>query len=355
MIGCSISGLCSKDYCCPYNGKEINMIVLVNDNGCEAVISTFGLTLISFVIPIGKDSFQDVVIGQPSIKRIIENQDPYMGSIVGRYANRICGGQFELIGKRYYLPVNNGDNNLHTGPTGFHSTIWDIIEKESSRAVFRSISPDGDCGFPGELTTTVTFSLDSENKLHMDFHATTTKSTIVSITNHAYFNLGSHSTSIEEHKLLINSDFFIPVSKSMIPTGEIRSVTNTPFDFRKMEVIGSRISNDDEQLINGSGYDHSFALKKNYHFEYSHAATLKSEETGVSLSVYTTLPGLQLYSGNFLNGFPGKKSSIINRRGGVCMEAGFFPDTPNNAHFPSCVLHPNQVYQHRISFCPKME
>ena len=347
----TLSGLIPQDFEEVFNGKNIRLFVLKNSNGCEVCICNFGATLLSFVVPDKNGKMTDITLGQTSVKSYIEVPDRFFSTSVGRYSNRIAGGKFSIDGHEYTLPINNDINNLHSGSTGFHNCCWDLVKSTSNSLILVHVSPDGEGGFPGTLTTTQTWTLTEENELIFHNYATTDKATPCSITSHAFFNLeGDFTKDCLSTNLKMYSHFYCPADQHMIPTGELRPVQNTPFDFLEFHKIGERISANDEQIKIGSGYDHTYVIDKKVFGELSLAASAYSEVTGIQLDVLTTLPGVQLYTGNFLDGFPGKQGTTNDRRHGFCLEAQFFPDSPNHGYFPSSILRPGQCYDHTIIF-----
>lgn len=344
------TGLKISDFTTTHNGKEVKLITLKNKNKCEACLSNFGANIVSFVVPDKNGKMTDIVLSQPTIKDMIEHSDRFLGATVGRYANRIAGGKFTLDGKEYKLPVNNGPNNLHTGPGGFHNVVWDIVSSKDNECVMKYVQPDNGDGFPGNLTTVLTFKLTDDNALSLEFVSETDKPTVVSITQHSFFNLTDPKDDCLETELEVMADFFTPVDENMIPTGEIRSVEGTPFDFRKPRKIGERINSDHEQIIKGTGYDHNFALRKRWYGELATAARATSKKSGIVLELITNSPGMQLYTANWMDGFPGKYGTTCPKRHAFCLEGGCFANTPNYAHFPTCLLRPGEKKVTQIIF-----
>jgi len=263
---------------------------------------------------------------------------------VGRYGNRIAKGQFELDGQSYQLEINNGPNSLHGGKNGFFSKVWAVKHVTDSSLELQYISPDGDAGYPGKLAATVTYTVTSTNGLEIAYHATTDKATVVNLTNHAYFNLsGEGDSTILDHLLTIRADGYTPVDETLIPTGEITPVEGTPFDFRQPTPIGARIDTADGQLLLGGGYDHNFVLKKDPGLQL--VATVESPKTGIVMDILTEEPGLQFYSGNFMDNVQqAKGGKVYGYRSAFCLETQHFPDAPNHPDFPSTVLQPGDEY-----------
>jgi len=331
------------------DGKPIDLYKLTGAGGMEVKISTYGATIVSLVVPDRNGKPADVVLGYDALEDYIAGEY-YFGCIAGRYANRIAAGRFTLNGTDYRLATNDGDNHLHGGLRGFDKMVWQAREFEDKADIglkLTYMSPDGEEGYPGNLACTVIYTLSAINELKIDYQATTDKPTIVNLTNHAYFNLaGAGSGDILNHELMINADRFTAVDGRLIPTGELRSVAGTPFDFTRPAAIGARINHDDEQLIPGKGYDHNWVLNQDVDGPCL-AARAVERHCGRTLEVYTTQPGLQFYSGNFLdNRIAAKAGQIYHQRGGFCLETQHFPDSPNQLDFPSTVLDPGSTYEH---------
>jgi aldose 1-epimerase len=326
------------------DGKQVFSYVLKNKNGVEAKLTNFGATLISLKVPDRNGKFDDVVLGYDTLKGYSDGTASF-GATVGRYANRIAKAQFTLDGHTYTLPKNNGPNTLHGGIKGFNKMVWDAkdISKPGLPAMaFTYISKDGEEGFPGTLTAVVTYSLTAQNELRIDYDITTDKATVQNLTHHSYFNLNP-GNDILGYELKINADRFTPVDETQIPTGELRPVDGTPFDFRKRTAIGSRINQPNEQLKRGNGYDLNFVLNGESG-KLRGAAEVYEPHSGRTIEVSTTEPGLQLYTGNSLNGAPGKAGKPDNFRTGLCLETQHFPDSPNHPSFPSTRLNAGQHY-----------
>jgi len=326
--------------------ERVDLYTLTNANGIEVRVMTYGGIVVSLRAPDRNGKLGDVVLGYENLDGYLKN-NPYFGSIVGRYGNRIGNGRFSLDGKEYSLPRNNGDNTLHGGLKGFDKVVWKARELRSNDGVGLSLSylsKDGEEGFPGNLAVTVVYILTNRNELRIEYSATTDKPTVVNLTHHSYFNLAGEG-SILNHELMIYADKFTPVDSGLIPTGELRSVKGTPMDFTAPAVIGSRIDQKDEQLTLGKGYDHNWVLN-NRSGKLALAASAYEPNSGRLLEVYTTEPGLQFYSGNFLDGsITGKHGQVYKRRYGFCLETQHFPDSPNKPGFPSTALKPGQRYK----------
>jgi aldose 1-epimerase len=317
-------------------------IYTLKDGLIEARIMTYGGIVVSLKTPDRKGNLEDIVLGYDSMDGYIANS-PFFGALIGRYGNRIAKGAFTLDGKTYSLPQNDGENTLHGGTRGFDKVVWKAKAIDDG-VELTYVSPDGDQGFPGALTATVRYTLDGHD-LKIEYSATTDKDTVVNLTNHSYFNLGGQGKGdILGHMLTIHASRFTPVNATLIPTGELRPVEGTPFDFRKATAIGQRINNKDEQLANGKGYDHNWVLD-NSGGKLSEAAEVHDPSTGRVLKVITTEPGVQFYTGNFLDGtIQGKEGRTYGRRSALCLETQHFPDSPNHPTFPSTELKPGQKY-----------
>ena len=330
------------------DGTAVDIYTLKNASGAEVRITNYGGIVVSLKVPDKNGKFDDVVLGYDNLDGYLKNNSPYMGALIGRYANRIAKGKFSLNGKEYQLAVNNGANHLHGGVKGFDKVIWSakpLRVANGAALKLTYVSKDGEENYPGNLTATVTYTLTDANELRIDYSATTDQRTIVNLTSHSYFNLaGQGNGDILKHRLYLNANRFTPTDAGSIPTGELRSVQGTPFDFLKARSIGERIDQDDEQLKFGSGYDHNFVLNKQGK-RLTLAARVYEPNTGRTMQVFTTEPGMQFYSGNFLDGsITGKDGKVYNRRYGFCLEAQHYPDSPNEPKFPSVLLNPGQKY-----------
>ena len=330
------------------DGKVVDLCTLTNVRGMEVKITNYGATLVSLKVPDRHNVPVDVVLGYDSLTSY-ERDTAYFGGIVGRYANRIAGGEFTLHGKRYHLAKNEGDHHLHGGTRGFNKVSWqikDLIDDVAPSVILTYLSSDSEEGYPGNLRVTVTYRLTEKNELRIDYAAETDKPTIINLTHHSYFNLvGAGTGDILGHALKIFADKFSPVDDRLIPTGEFRSVKGTPMDFRQPTQIGARIEQQDEQLMMGNGYDHNWVLNKE-EGALALAARVMESQSGRTMEVYTTEPGVQFYSGNFLaDRIAGKDGQIYRHRGGFCLETQHFPDSPNRPDFPSTVLEPGAKYQ----------
>jgi aldose 1-epimerase len=332
------------------DGQPVDLYVLTNKSGAEVSITNFGGAVVSLKVPDRNGKLADVVLGYDTADGYV-NDKSHFGGIIGRYGNRIAHALFVLDGKTYTLAKNNGENTLHGGVRGFDKALWTakiLPAKDGQKLELSYLSKDGEEGFPGNLKVSVIYTWTDENALMILYSATTDKKTVVNLTNHSYFNLaGQGSGDILGHLLTIQADKFTPVDAALIPTGELRDVAGTPFDFRKPTAIGARINQDDEQLKLGGGYDHNFVLRPVAEPRESFAAARAVEPaSGRVLEVFTTEPGVQFYTGNFLDGkTPGKGGVTYPRRNAFCLETQHYPDSPNQPKFPSVVLNPGEDYR----------
>lgn len=329
------------------NGKPAQLYVLRNAKGMEIAVTDYGAHLTRVKTPDAKGNVADVVLGFDTLDGYL-GKHPYMGATVGRYANRIANGRFTLNGKEYRLATNNGPNALHGGLQGFDKKMWSAEEVTTNHGPavrFTYVSPDGEEGYPGTLTVSVTYSLKPDNQIQIDYRATTDADTVLNVTNHSYFNLaGAGKGSILDHVVSINADRFTPVDSGLIPTGELRPVEGTPFDFRTPTAIGARIDADEEQIKRGGGYDHNFVINGEAG-SLRLTARVKENTSGRVMEVLTDQPGMQFYTGNFLDGsVTGKGGTAYDKRFGFCMETQHFPDSPNRAVFPAVVLKPGETF-----------
>lgn len=343
----NLSGLKREDFKKTIDGKSTDLFILKNKNGMEIAVTNYGAATLAIMVPDKSGNYANVILGHDSIENVIKSPEPFLSTTIGRYGNRIAKGKFTLLGKEYSLTINNGPNSLHGGPTGFHTAVWDAEQTDEQTVEFKHTSQDGEEGFPGKLDVVMTYSLTDENEFLITYKATTDKTTIVNLTNHGFFNLAgiaNPTPTVLNNILTINADYFIPIDEVSIPFGEIVKVAGTPFDFRTPHVVGERIDDKDQQTVNGTGYDHCFVLNKKEPGELSFAAKCVEPLSGRSMEVYTTEPGVQLYTGNWLNGFNGAHGATFPARSAICFEAQHFPDTPNKPHFPSVVLNPGEEY-----------
>ena len=343
------------------DGRQVDVYQFTNSNGVELRVINYGGIIVSLKTPNVAGEFDDIVLGFDSLEAYLSDEyrqaNPYFGAIIGRYGNRIAGGQFSLEGESYSLATNDGSNHLHGGDQGFDKVLWQAEPFENDAGtglVLRYTSEDGEEGYPGKLETEVTYTLTDNDELMVDYRAVTDKATPVNLTQHSYFNLkGEGSDSILDHQLMINASAFTPVNESLIPTGEIRSVEGTPFDFTQATAIGERIEQDNEQLDFGGGYDHNFVLNRDEaaQDELVWAAKVWEPQSGRMLEVSTTEPGIQFYSGNFLDGsLTGKQGQAYEHRSGFALETQHYPDSPNQEAFPSTILEPDETYRSRTVY-----
>jgi aldose 1-epimerase len=335
-------------------GEQVEVYSLTNKKGMEVSITNFGATVVTLRVPDRAGKLADVVLGYDTLDGY-ENGKSYFGATVGRYANRIGGGQFSIDGKTYTLPKNDGDNTLHGGIVGFNKKVWkarEIAAKDGAALELLYLSADGEEGFPGNLSVKVVFTLPADrNELKIDYTATTDKDTVLNLSNHSYFNLaGEGNGDILDHVLTLHAKQFTPVGKTLIPVGELRDVAGTPLDFNTATAIGKRINEGYEQLIFGKGYDHNWVLASGSGKSLTVAAEAFDPKSGRTLEVLTTEPGVQFYSGNFLDGSKGKGSKPYPLRAALCLETQHFPDSPNHPNFPSTVLKPNAVFSSQTVF-----
>lgn len=328
------------------DGKKVELYTLTNRNGLEAKVMTYGGVVVSLKVPDRNGNLADVVLGYDNLTGYLQDTS-YFGSIIGRYANRIAKGKFTLNGVEYKLATNNGENHLHGGIKGFDKVVWDGSATKIPNGVrlkLAYISRDMEEGYPGNLLLTVFYTLTNSNELKIDYWATTDKDTVVNLTQHSYFNLAGEGTGdILKHELVINANRFTPVDSTLIPTGELRSVSGTPLDFLRPTPIGARINQEEEQLKLGKGYDHNFVINGRGGVMRK-AARAFEQSTGRVMEVWTTEPGMQLYTGNFLDGRPGKGGKPYQFRYGFCLETQHFPDSPNHPKFPSATLKKGAKY-----------
>ncbi len=340
------SGLVPADFATEIDGRSTGLYTLTNANGMEVAITDFGGRVVSMMVPDRTGQLRDVVLGFDCIDDYIQIPSDF-GASIGRYANRIGQGRFTLDGKEYDLPKNNFGHCLHGGPNGWQYKLYEVVEADDSHLVLAMHSPDGDEGFPGTVEATVTYRLTDDNALAIDYEAVSDAPTVINLTNHSYFNLsGDPSTSVCGDWLQIEADAFTPVDSTFMTTGEILPVEGTPMDFRTAKRIGTEIDRYDyEQLKNGNGYDHNWVLSTAGDLTRK-AAELRNDATGIVLELYTDEPGVQVYTGNFLDGtVTGKRGVVYNQRAAVCLETQHYPDSPNKPAWPSVVLRPGETYR----------
>lgn len=347
----TLSGLMAEDFQATVGDKTTELVTLKNKNGMEVAVTNFGGRIVSIMVPNRAGEMVDVVLGFDNINDY-QTVPTDFGASIGRYANRINQGRFTLDGVEYQLPQNNFGHCLHGGPNGWQYSIYTVASKSENQVVLTLLSPDGEEQFPGTVNAEVTYTLTDENAIDIAYKATTDKPTIINMTNHSYFNLtGSPENKILEDVLQINASNFTPVDATYMTTGEIAPVEGTPMDFLTPTVIGERIDNFDyEQLKNGNGYDHNWVLDTERDITRP-AAVLYSPASGIEMTLYTDEPGVQVYTGNFLDGtVTGKKGIVYGQRTGICLETQKYPDTPNKAEWPSCVLRPGETYTSHCIF-----
>ena len=351
----------SQPFGTTHEGIPVQIYTLRNASGCEARITNYGGIIVSLKVPDRHGKLDDVVLGFDKLEDYLTpeylQKGPYFGALTGRYANRIAKGTFSLDGREFHLPTNDGTNTLHGGVRGFDKRVWEAHEQTTPPCpslALRYVSPDGEEGFPGTLKTNIVYSLTDENELRLEIVATTDKDTVLNLTQHTYFNLkGAGHGDILDHELTIKAAQFLPINAESIPLDALRPVAGTPFDFRQPTAIGARIHADDEQLRNGMGYDQNYVLDG-----YVPDATtprvfarVSEATTGRVLEVASTQPGVQLYTGNQLDGtFTGKDGIPYEKHGGLCLEPQHYPDSPNRPQFPSVVLRPGETYYHVITY-----
>ena len=338
------SGLDKAKFETTVDGVPTHLYVLSNSRGMEVCVTNYGGRIVSVMVPDKNGNYRDVVLGHDSIADYV-NIDGNFGALIGRYGNRINQGMFKIGDTEYKLPRNNYGHCLHGGPKGFHHAVWNAEVLNDSTIAMSLSSPDGEAGFPGNLDVKVVYGLTADNALKIDYTAHTDKPTVVNLTNHSYFNLsGDPSQDVLGEYVQINADAFTPIDSTFMTTGEIRSVENTPFDFRTEKLLGRDINADDEQLHNGLGYDHNMVLNTCGDSTLV-AASIYDPVSGIVMEVYTSEPGIQFYTGNFLDGkVKGKKGIAYPRRSAICMETQHFPDSPNKPDFPSVLLEPGETY-----------
>jgi aldose 1-epimerase len=340
-----------ENYGTTADGKSVEQYTLVNKNGMEVKIITYGGRITSLKVPDKNDDFENVVLGFNSLEQYIED-NPFFGALIGRFGNRIANGKFTLNGEEYTLAQNDGENHLHGGEKGFDKVVWNAEEVGVNALKLTYISEDMEEGYPGRLKTSVIYTLTEDNTLDVEYKAKTDKMTIVNLTQHAYFNLsGNFSKDILDHKVKINADEFLPVNETLIPTGELKDVAGTPFDFRESKIVSQQIEEKNVQLERGQGYDHCWVLNdKDSGMRF--AASAFHKESGRMLEVHTNEPGIQFYSGNFLDGTlpQANGKGKYGSRSGFCLETQHFPNSPNQESFPSVVLQPGETYSSKTRF-----
>lgn len=339
------SGLLFADFDTTIDGKKVALYRLANNRGAEICITNFGGIVVTLLVPDADGNMTDVVLGHNSIEEYLHTPEKYLGALIGRYGNRIGKCQFTLDGTTYDIRSNNPDCALHGGIKGYNEVVWDAEQTDAQTLRLSYKSVDGEEGFPGNLDIEVTYRLTDDNAMDIQYRATTDKATVCNPTHHSFFNLnGDGGGEVTNHIVTIDAPFYTPMDDKSVPSGEIAPVEGTPMSFLAPTAIGDRIDDDFEQLRFGKGYDHNYVLAKKYPGEYTFAAEAYSPKTGIVMTVYTTEPGVQLYTGNWLNGFIGKCGRKYSARTAVCFETQHFPDSPNKPHFPSTILRPGELY-----------
>lgn len=327
------------------DGKKVELFTLRNSGGFVTQITNYGGRVVNLFVPDKHGNFEDIVLGYSTLQGYLASNEIYYGTLIGRYGNRIAGGRFILNDSSYVLATNNGPNHLHGGIKGFNNVVWDAVQQDDRTLLLSYLSADGEEGYPGNLQVNVTYELTDENELKIQYWATTDKPTHVNLTHHSYFNLkGEGNGEINDHLLQLNAEYFTPVDDGLIPTGEIRHVEGTPFDFRSLTTIGERVNGTDQQLVYGKGYDHNWVLTAASE-GLTFAARVVEPVSGRTMEVYTNEPAIQFYGGNFLDGSDkGKSGKAYIFRGALCLETQHYPDSPNQPAFPSTLLNPGEEY-----------
>lgn len=346
-------GLKRENYQTTIKGKKTDLYILKNSKGHAVAITNFGGGIVGIFVPDKNGNLANVIQSYDSVEAAQTASAAYKSTLIGRYGNRICDGIFTLNGKEYHLAVNNGKNHLHGGKVGFNRRVWDAHVMGDHTLALNLISPYGEEGYTGEVKVSVEYTFNDDDELIIEYLATTNKKTIINLTNHGYFSLAgiaNPTPTIDNVICNINADFYIPIDPTSIPTGEILKVEGTPFDFRSPKPLGQDINADDVQIKNGNGYDHCFVLNKKEVGELSFAAKVVEPVSGRTMEVYTTEPGVQLYTDNYADGEEGQNGALFPKRSAVCFEAQHFPDSPNRPYFPSVVLKPGEQYKQKTIY-----
>lgn len=334
------------------DGAEISEYILTNKNGMQMSVINYGAIITSLTAPNKEGKYENVVLGYTTPEEYFNGNPYFFGAAIGRYGNRIAKGQFSLDGTNYQLPINDGPNSLHGGK-GFDKRVWEaepVNGAAEPTIKFHYTAKDGEEGYPGNLTTTITYTLSDDNELEITYEATTDKKTIVNLTQHSYFNLSAQFNTILDHELMLDADGMTPVDETLIPTGEIAKVAGTPFDFTSPKEIGKDIDAENEQLERGLGYDHNWVLN-NQEEGFRKIGSLYHKASGRLMEVYTDQPGIQFYSGNFLDGtHKSKTGGMYEKRSGLCLETQHYPDAPNQPSFPSTELNPGERYHTKTTY-----
>ncbi|MDR0543373.1 MAG: galactose mutarotase [Dysgonamonadaceae bacterium] len=347
----TVNDLQVKDFEKVVAGRQVGLFILTNPGGAEMSVTNYGAKIVSLHVPDKNGKLTDVVLGKSNIADYLNDQEPYFGAVCGRTANRIANGRFTLDDVEYPLAVNNGPNSLHGGLKGFNAVVWDVKLLDNQTLELSYLSKDGEEGFPGNLQVNIVYKLTDDNAVEIDYKATTDKATILNLTNHSYFNLsGEGDPCIGNHELQINADTFLPTNDVAIPLGQPAKVEGTPFDFRSLHTIGERIENEDTQLKYGNGYDHNFIINRSGK-GLIFTAKAVSPKTGIGMEVHTTEPGVQLYTGNYLDGsFTGKNGHVYPRRSAFCLETQHYPDSIHHPEYPSVVLRPGEAFESKTVY-----
>ena len=349
----NICGLKCEDFQTTINGKHTDLFILRNNQGNEVAVTNYGGAVVAIMVPDRNGNRANVIQGHDNIQDVINSPEPYLSTLVGRYANRIARGEFQLNGKKYQLHINNGPNSLHGGKQGYNAKVWDANQISPRAVVMKYTSPYGEEGYTGEVEVWVAFSFTDDNELVIKYQATSNKRTVLNLTHHGFFSLAgiaNPTPSIENLECQINANYYLPIDENSIPTGEIRLVEGTPFDFRESKSVGKDIDADNEQIRIAAGYDHCYVLNKAEEGELSFAARVKEPVSGRTMEVYTTEPGMQLYTDNWADGYKGQNGATFPRRSAICLECQHFPDTPNHPYFPSVELRPGEKYTQKTIY-----
>ena len=350
--GENLCGLKKADFQKVIDGKQTDLFILKNESGAEVAITNYGGAVVAIMVPDKNGNYANVIQGHDTIDKVINSPEPFLSTLIGRYGNRIAKGKFLLDGKEYQLAVNNGPNHLHGGPTGYHARVWEAEQTDSQTLKLHYLSADGEEGFPGNLDLNVTYSFTNDNELKIDYSATTDKKTLVNLTHHAFFSLSGLATptaSVENNIVTINADWYTPVDETCIPLGEIAPVEGTPMDFRVKKAMGRDIHGDYEALVlGGGGYDHNWCLNNNGIF--AKVAEMSSDLSGITMEVYTDLPGVHIYSGNYLREELGKQGIVYKRYQAMCFETQYYPDAINQENFQSPIVKKSEEYRTRTVY-----
>lgn len=349
----NLCGLEKKNFQATVQGKQTDLFILRNSQGYEVAACNYGGAICAIMVPDKNGNVANVIEGYDNINDLVNAPEPFLSTLIGRWGNRINDGKFTLNGKEYQVALNDGKNHLHGGPTGYHARVWDALQMNDHTLVLSYTSAYGEEGYTGELKITVEYTWTDDNELVIEYLAKTNKKTIVNLTHHAFFaiaGIANPTPTIDNLECEVNADFYLPIDATSIPTGEILKVEGTVFDFRTPKTIGQDINADDEQIKNGSGYDHNYVLNKKEVGELSFAARIAEPVSGRTMEVYTTEPGLQMYTGNFQSDYAIQNGCRAQRRSAICFEAQHFPDSPNRPYFPSTVLNPGEQYKQKTIY-----